>query len=199
VECHCGHNPGSINTSFYCVKLPLACDQFSTILHSFFNPAPCCRRSFRKSFAKHVRSIASCQLRGPFSLLQPVARQRQLDIPEPQSRHATKEVEYGWASSRTEEDVGGETISSGAGREEVRGVRSKAKRCSAYVSGYCLSVHSFTNTAGEAGDPIPQGKKRRYRPGTLALKEIRRYQNNTDLLMAKLPFSRLVGFPERRP
>ncbi|KAK0738333.1 histone-fold-containing protein [Schizothecium vesticola] len=43
-----------------------------------------------------------------------------------------------------------------------------------------------------AGDPVPQGRKRRYRPGTLALKEIRRYQNNTDLLVAKLPFARLV-------
>ncbi|KAL2271678.1 hypothetical protein VTJ83DRAFT_1049 [Remersonia thermophila] len=44
----------------------------------------------------------------------------------------------------------------------------------------------------QPGDPVPQGKKRRYRPGTLALKEIRRYQANTDLLMAKLPFARLV-------
>ncbi|KAK4114061.1 histone-fold-containing protein [Canariomyces notabilis] len=44
----------------------------------------------------------------------------------------------------------------------------------------------------QPGDPIPQGKKRRYRPGTLALKEIRRYQANTDLLMSKLPFARLV-------
>ncbi|EPE34077.1 Histone-fold containing protein [Glarea lozoyensis ATCC 20868] len=44
----------------------------------------------------------------------------------------------------------------------------------------------------EPGDPAPGRKKRRYRPGTLALKEIRRYQNSTDLLMRKLPFSRLV-------
>ncbi|KAL2256165.1 hypothetical protein VTK26DRAFT_2087 [Humicola hyalothermophila] len=44
----------------------------------------------------------------------------------------------------------------------------------------------------QPGDPVPQAKKRRYRPGTLALKEIRRYQSNTDLLMAKLPFARLV-------
>ncbi|KAL8710523.1 MAG: hypothetical protein Q9220_004956 [cf. Caloplaca sp. 1 TL-2023] len=35
-------------------------------------------------------------------------------------------------------------------------------------------------------------KPRRYRPGTLALKEIRRYQRSTDLLLLKLPFSRLV-------
>jgi hypothetical protein len=54
-------------------------------------------------------------------------------------------------------------------------------------------AHVFANRRGAAGDPIPRGKKRRYRPGTLALKEIRRYQNNTDLLMAKLPFARLVG------
>ncbi|KAI4109504.1 MAG: hypothetical protein L6R37_000479 [Teloschistes peruensis] len=35
-------------------------------------------------------------------------------------------------------------------------------------------------------------RKRRYKPGTLALKEIRRYQRSTDLLLRKLPFSRLV-------
>jgi Core histone H2A/H2B/H3/H4 len=46
---------------------------------------------------------------------------------------------------------------------------------------------------GIAGDPVPGRKKRRYRPGTLALKEIRRYQSSTELLMRKLPFSRLVG------
>ena len=32
----------------------------------------------------------------------------------------------------------------------------------------------------------------RCRPGTVALREIRRYQKNTDLLIHKLPFSRLV-------
>eukprot|EP01084_Bolivina_argentea_P138909 244445_1 len=35
-------------------------------------------------------------------------------------------------------------------------------------------------------------KKRRARPGTVALKEIRKYQQSTDLLLRKLPFSRLV-------
>ena len=34
--------------------------------------------------------------------------------------------------------------------------------------------------------------KRRYRPGEKALKEIRFYQRNTDLLIRKLPFARLV-------
>jgi len=42
-------------------------------------------------------------------------------------------------------------------------------------------------------------KKRRYRPGTNALREIRRYQKSTELLLRKLPFARLVrDFPIRR-
>ncbi|KAJ9150658.1 hypothetical protein NKR23_g3586 [Pleurostoma richardsiae] len=44
----------------------------------------------------------------------------------------------------------------------------------------------------QPGDPVPQRAKRRYRPGTVALREIRRYQNSTDLLLLKLPFARLV-------
>ena len=32
----------------------------------------------------------------------------------------------------------------------------------------------------------------RYRPGTVALREIRKYQKSTDLLIRKLPFQRLV-------
>jgi histone H3 len=35
-------------------------------------------------------------------------------------------------------------------------------------------------------------KPHRYRPGTVALREIRRYQKSTDLLIRKAPFLRLV-------
>ena len=37
-----------------------------------------------------------------------------------------------------------------------------------------------------------EGHYRRYRPGTVALRQIRKYQRSTDLLIAKLPFRRLV-------
>jgi histone H3 len=42
--------------------------------------------------------------------------------------------------------------------------------------------------------PATGGVKRphRYRPGTVALREIRRYQKSTELLIRKLPFARLV-------
>jgi len=45
---------------------------------------------------------------------------------------------------------------------------------------------------------LPEGardskpKPHRYRPGTVALREIRRYQKSTSLLIRKLPFQRLV-------
>eukprot|EP00741_Cyanophora_paradoxa_P001915 tig00000523_g1854.t1 len=38
----------------------------------------------------------------------------------------------------------------------------------------------------------PVKKPYRYRPGTVALREIRKYQKTTDLLIRKLPFQRLV-------
>lgn len=50
-----------------------------------------------------------------------------------------------------------------------------------------------------AGDPLPGRKKRRYKPGTVALQEIRRFQRSTDLLLTKLPFSRLVSYLLARP
>ncbi|CAJ0763305.1 6276_t:CDS:1, partial [Entrophospora sp. SA101] len=41
------------------------------------------------------------------------------------------------------------------------------------------------------GDPIRPTKPRRYKPGTVALREIRQYQKTTNLLLRKLPFSRV--------
>jgi histone H3 len=41
----------------------------------------------------------------------------------------------------------------------------------------------------------PQGRvrrKRHYRPGTVALRQIRQYQKSTELLIRKIPFQRLV-------
>ena len=44
------------------------------------------------------------------------------------------------------------------------------------------------------GNPQTGGLKRpmRWKPGTVALREIRRYQKTTELLIRKLPFNRLV-------
>ena len=52
-------------------------------------------------------------------------------------------------------------------------------------------------TTGPVNQPRnpPKGrvkKNRRFRPGTVALRQIRKYQKSTELLIRKLPFQRLV-------
>lgn len=43
-----------------------------------------------------------------------------------------------------------------------------------------------------ANHAIITKKPRRYRPGSVAMREIRKYRRSTDLLIQKLPFQRLV-------
>lgn len=56
--------------------------------------------------------------------------------------------------------------------------------------------HLANKAARKTADPmISQGaikKPHRFRPGTVALREIRKYQKSTELLIRKLPFQRLV-------
>jgi histone H3 len=62
------------------------------------------------------------------------------------------------------------------------------ERAATKAAGRKLPIRS---TSGRAVAP-PATKTRRYRPGTVALREIRRYQKATDLLIRKAPFQRLV-------
>ncbi|XP_042856986.1 histone H3-like [Penaeus japonicus] len=57
-----------------------------------------------------------------------------------------------------------------------------------------LWIAADTTKAARKSAPATGGVKKphRYRPGTVALREIRRYQKSTELLIRKLPFQRLV-------
>ena len=65
---------------------------------------------------------------------------------------------------------------SGGGKKVIGGRKSKTPK---------------KNNRGGAVPAAPV-RKRRYRPGTRALKEIRQYQRSSELLLRKLPFCRLV-------
>ncbi|KAL7424969.1 histone H3.1 [Cryptotrichosporon argae] len=54
------------------------------------------------------------------------------------------------------------------------------------------AARKSTKTAGASTTTGGVKKPHRYRPGTVALREIRRYQKSTELLIRKLPFQRLV-------
>ena len=50
---------------------------------------------------------------------------------------------------------------------------------------------NFGKSIGKKAPPAPK-KKHRVKPGTVALREIRKFQKSTDLLIKKLPFKRVV-------
>jgi len=49
-----------------------------------------------------------------------------------------------------------------------------------------------TKAPRKRGPPAGVKKPHRFRPGTVALREIRKYQKSTELLLRKLPFQRLT-------
>jgi len=74
----------------------------------------------------------------------------------------------------------------------------KPHRCACWGHAACLppAVSKATVSAWRSCYLLRQGPepaaRGRYRPGTVALREIRKYQKSTELLIRKLPFQRLV-------
>ncbi|XP_005751366.1 histone H3-like centromeric protein A isoform X2 [Pundamilia nyererei] len=77
------------------------------------------------------------------------------------------------------------------GKTPQRRPQVPAQRTSSVTSQRTSSVTS-PSRSGVPGQPPVSPKKRKFRPGTRALKEIRKYQKSTDLLLRKAPFARLV-------
>jgi histone H3 len=55
---------------------------------------------------------------------------------------------------------------------------------------YQRAAHAGKTMVGTPPPPMP--KVKRFRPGTVALREIRKYQNSTNLLIRRAPFVRCV-------
>ena len=72
--------------------------------------------------------------------------------------------------------------------------QSNPKRLSANMSGGKSTRQQLKKAIARKSSPNAGGIKKphRFRPGTVALREIRRYQRSTELLFRKLPFQRLV-------
>lgn len=68
-----------------------------------------------------------------------------------------------------------------------------AKRCSGgkYSTAHLVSQSSRGSQSPAVSGGLPR-KTHRYRPGTVALREIRKYQKSTELLIKRQPFQRLV-------
>ena len=84
------------------------------------------------------------------------------------------------------------TVGGKAPRKQVVPPRKKSRPGSGSLN-YVPTRRDFREVQ-EAGDTLPTANNtmNRYRPGCLALQEIRHYQKRTNLLIRKLPFQRLI-------
>jgi histone H3 len=76
----------------------------------------------------------------------------------------------------------------------VTTVMARTKQTARKSTGGKAPRKQLATKAARKSAPATGGVKKphRYRPGTVALREIRRYQKSTELLIRKLPFQRLV-------
>ncbi|KAK2867576.1 hypothetical protein Q8A67_025693 [Cirrhinus molitorella] len=94
--------------------------------------------------------------------------------------------------------LGGVTIAQGGVLPNIQAVELKkmarTKQTARKSTGGKAPRKQLATKAARKSAPATGGVKKphRYRPGTVALREIRRYQKSTELLIRKLPFQRLV-------
>ena len=55
-----------------------------------------------------------------------------------------------------------------------------------------LAAKAARKTASAGAGIKTEKSSRKFKPGTIAIREIRKYQRSTELLIRKLPFQRLV-------
>ena len=71
---------------------------------------------------------------------------------------------------------------------------ARTKQTARKSTGGKAARRQLATKAARSSSPSSGGhmKKHRYRPGTVALRDIRKYQKSPELLIRKLPFQRLV-------
>ncbi|XP_004404344.1 PREDICTED: uncharacterized protein LOC101364112 [Odobenus rosmarus divergens] len=79
-------------------------------------------------------------------------------------------------------------------KRDQQDIMARTKQTARKSTGGKAPRKQLATKAARKSAPATGGVKKphRYRPGTVALREIRRYQKSTELLIRKLPFQRLV-------
>lgn len=117
------------------------------------------------------------------------------------ARRKSKAVPVSSSSSRSSKSAAGSrTSSSKKNATGSRGTKTIIKRDIYESDDESEWIHAressgMHTTSGllknQPGDPV-EPRKRRHKSGTVALREIKKFQKSTDLLIRKLPFARLV-------
>ncbi|XP_059392707.1 histone H3-like [Carassius carassius] len=146
---------------------------------------PAIRRLARRGGVKRISGLIYEETRGVLKVFLENVIRDAVTYTEHAKRKTVTAMDVVYALKRQ-----GRTLHHRSGRREMARTKQTARKS----TGGKAPRKQLATKAARKSAPATGGVKKphRYRPGTVALREIRRYQKSTELLIRKLPFQRLV-------
>nr|XP_049463797.1 histone H3-like [Anopheles coluzzii] len=151
---------------------------------------PAIRRLARRGGVKRISGLIYEETRGVLKVFLENVIRDAVTYTEHAKRKTVTAMDVVYALKRQ-----GRTLSLRAQRNlRSRSEMARTKQTARKSTGGKAPRKQLATKAARKSAPATGGVKKphRYRPGTVALREIRRYQKSTELLIRKLPFQRLV-------
>ncbi|XP_050757059.1 histone H3-like [Gymnogyps californianus] len=148
---------------------------------------PAIRRLARRGGVKRISGLIYEETRGVLKVFLENVIRDAVTYTEHAKRKTVTAMDVVYALKRQ-----GRTLYGFGGRGSI--AMARTKQTARKSTGGKAPRKQLATKAARKSAPATGGVKKphRYRPGTVALREIRRYQKSTELLIRKLPFQRLV-------
>nr|XP_021523295.1 uncharacterized protein LOC105721488 isoform X1 [Aotus nancymaae] len=150
---------------------------------------PAIRRLARRGGVKRISGLIYEETRGVLKVFLENVIRDAVTYTEHAKRKTVTAMDVVYALKRQ-----GRTLPTALHLREGQSVMARTKQTARKSTGGKAPRKQLATKAARKSAPATGGVKKphRYRPGTVALREIRRYQKSTELLIRKLPFQRLV-------
>ncbi|XP_056605117.1 uncharacterized protein LOC130421318 isoform X1 [Triplophysa dalaica] len=150
---------------------------------------PAIRRLARRGGVKRISGLIYEETRGVLKVFLENVIRDAVTYTEHAKRKTVTAMDVVYALKRQ-----GRTLSTSIHIQSGRSAMARTKQTARKSTGGKAPRKQLATKAARKSAPATGGVKKphRYRPGTVALREIRRYQKSTELLIRKLPFQRLV-------
>ncbi|XP_075927103.1 histone H3-like [Petromyzon marinus] len=150
---------------------------------------PAIRRLARRGGVKRISGLIYEETRGVLKVFLENVIRDAVTYTEHAKRKTVTAMDVVYALKRQ-----GHRSATAASRRAGQAPMARTKQTARKSTGGKAPRKQLATKAARKSAPATGGVKKphRYRPGTVALREIRRYQKSTELLIRKLPFQRLV-------
>ncbi|XP_029978495.1 uncharacterized protein LOC115410816 [Sphaeramia orbicularis] len=154
---------------------------------------PAIRRLARRGGVKRISGLIYEETRGVLKVFLENVIRDAVTYTEHAKRKTVTAMDVVYALKRQGRTLPSELYMTSGRRDTIK-TMARTKQTARKSTGGKAPRKQLATKAARKSAPATGGVKKphRYRPGTVALREIRRYQKSTELLIRKLPFQRLV-------